>query len=110
MLHYVMRTTPGWQDKAVGRPEEEPIALVKVNAKERGNMSIGTPRPSRFGSMAPVNRNGQHVYNLLIGDNEDVEIALIGIGSYRLEEVTQAEWETWAELELFPVLKLGMAR
>ena len=104
MLHYVMRQNPTVDDR-----DPEPLALIRVNATKEGDMSIGLPRPSRFGPLAPVSRNGRHVYNLMIGNEERVEIALHGMSGWRLQQVTQAEWETWAEMELFPVLKLGMA-
>ena len=100
MLYYILRRT---EDK-------EPLALIKVNATTQGNMLIGMPGPTRFGTMAPVSRMGQVVYNLIIGDNEDVEAALTGMTGYRLEEVPQAEWESFDAFDLFPVLRLAMAR
>lgn len=101
MLHYVIRRT---RDK-------EPLALVRVNAKEAGDMVILRPviHP-RFGVMAPINRIGRHVYNLMIGDNKEVEDALINTAGYQLEEVTQSEWESFDAFELFPVLKLGVTK
>ncbi len=100
MLYYVLRRT---EDK-------KPLALIKVNATTQGNMVIGMPGPTRFGTMAPVSRMGQVVYNLIIGDNEDVEAALTGMTGYRLEEVPQAEWESFDSFDQFPVLRLAMAR
>ncbi len=105
MLHYVLRRKATKENR-----EPEPLCLMKVNAKEEGNMTIGLPRPSRLGTLAPVTRNNVHVYNLMIGDNEDVEAALFGMEGWYLQMVTQAEWETWSEMQLFPTLKLGMAR
>lgn len=105
MIYFVMR-----QNKTLEIKDPEPLALIRVNAREHGNMDIGMPRPTRFGPLAPVRRNGMHVYNLVIGDNEPVEAALYTLTDWRLEEVTQAEWETWAEMDLFPVLKTAVAR
>jgi len=104
MTHYLIRRTA----------DKEPLALVKINSPI-GGMSIGTPIPSRFGMMAPVIRvdgggRERHVFNLLIGDNPEITDALTLFGTYRLEEVVQAEWETFSALGLFPVLKLAMAR
>ena len=101
MLHYVIRRS---EDK-------EPLALVRVNAKEKGDMVILAPvRHPRFGMMAPIHRVGVHVYNLMIGDNEEVEAALkTGLG-HQLEEVSESEWESFAEFDLFPVLKLGLVK
>ncbi len=101
MLYYVIRR----------RDDREPLALVRVNAKEKGDMVIQAPvTHPRFGPMSEVTRIGIHAYNLLIGDNPEVEEALKTAMGYQLEEVTQAEWESFAEFELFPVLKLAMAR
>lgn len=101
MLYYVIRI----------RMDNEPIALVRINAKENGDMVILKPvRHPRFGAMAPIQRVGRHVYNLMIGDNEEVESALSSPLGYQLDEVTQAEWESFDAFELFPVLKLGMVR
>ena len=104
----------------VVRKKDEPLALVKVNAKRTDGegklitMGIGLPRSSRFGMMAPVTRvirgHNEHVYNLMIGDNEDVLLALVNPTGWRLQEVEQAEWESFEAFELFPVLKLAMAR
>ena len=100
MLYYVLRRTD----------DKEPLALVRVNATKEGNMVIGLPGPTRFGTMAPVSRMGTVVYNLVIGDNKEVEAALTGMTGYRLEEIPQAEWESFDAFDLFPVLKLAMAR
>jgi hypothetical protein len=90
--------------------DKEPLALVRVNATERADMIIHFARSSRFGVIAPVERMGRHVYNLMIGDNKDVEMALSGMmTNHRLELTTQAEWESFAAFELFPVLKLAVA-
>lgn len=101
MIYYLMRQTGD---------EKEPLALLRINAAINGDMQIMSPRPSRFGPLAPVYRKGQHVYNLLIGNNEDVMMALWEVGRWKLEQVKQAEWESWAEMELFPVLKTAMAK
>lgn len=100
MLHYVLRRTD----------DKEPLALIRINATSRSDMVIGMPGPTRFGTMAPVSRMGVVVYNLVIGDNKDVEAALMGMTGYRLEEVPQAEWESFDAFDLFPVLKLAIAR
>jgi hypothetical protein len=100
MLYYVLRRTD----------DKEPLALIRVNATTQGNMVIGMPGPTRFGTMAPVTRLGRVVYNLIIGDNKDVEAALDSVTGYRLEEIPQAEWESFDAFDLFPVLKLAMAR
>ncbi len=101
MLYYVLRRSV----------DKEPLALVRINAKERGDMVILAPvTHPRFGSMAPIQRLGRHVYNLIIGNNEEIEEALKTTSGYQLEEVTKAEWESFVEFDLFPVLKLGMVR
>jgi hypothetical protein len=119
MLHFVMR-----QVKSNETPDPHPIALLRINATVRGDMTIGFPRPSRFGLLSPVSRDGRLVYHLRIGDNPLVEQALTppGIRKYSsgllfgdweppyLEEVTRAEWESWAEMELFPVLRTALAK
>lgn len=106
--------------------DKEPLALVRINAKEHGNMFLGTPEESRFGFVVKVERNGQHVYNILLKDNQDVIDALsfkertplfpevvkqnvVGV-NYQLEQVEQAEWETFEAFDLFPILKVAMAR
>lgn len=105
MLHYVLR-----RKATAERRDPEPLALMKVNANQEGDMTIGLPRPTRLGYMAPISRNGQHVYNLNVDKHDDVQAALFGVEGWYLQMITQAEWETWAEMELFPVLRLGMAR
>ena len=43
--------------------------------------------------------------------NSLIVIRIIGHGTnYRLEQVEQAEWETFEAFALFPILKVGMAR
>ena len=101
MIHYLMRQTGG---------EKEPLALIRINASANGDMQIMAVRPSKFGPLAPVFREGKHVYNLLIHDNDDVSDALWEAGKWKLEQVKQAEWESWAEMELFPVLKTAVAK
>ena len=119
MLYYVLKRTEervihaeefDGDMQLLTRKEEEPIALIRVNATVQGDMIIMMPMKTRFGWMAPVHRSGQHVYNLIIGDNEEVLKALQSTMQYKLEQVKQAEWESFEAFELFPTLKLGMAR
>jgi hypothetical protein len=107
MVHYIIRRTL----------DKEPIALVRINAKDGVDMVIQHPiiHP-RFGAMAKVSRfvedRGSHVhaFNLMIGDNEEVAKALQTSVGYQLEKTTKAEWESFNAFDLFPVLKLAMAR
>jgi hypothetical protein len=112
MLYYLIRR----------RNDKEPLALLRFNAKEEGNMFLGIVSESRFGAYVKVDRSGQHVYNILLGDHQDVidaldykarsdsKNALKHGTNYRLEQVEQAEWETFEAFALFPILKVGMAR
>jgi len=89
----------------------DPIAMVRLNSTESSDMTIGVPIPHpRFGWMAPVQRVGRHVFNLMIGDHDDIAEALAMSVSYRLEEVTKGEWESFVAFNLFPVLKLAVAK
>jgi hypothetical protein len=112
MLYYLIRRAD----------DKEPLALVRFNAREEGNMFLGLISESRFGPYVKVNRNNQHVYNILLGDNQDVIDALEyklrphdgpnsfkGGTNYRLEQVQQAEWETFEAFDLFPILKVAVA-
>ena len=101
MIYYLMR---------LNDDEKKPLALLRINSVIEGDMQIMSARPSRFGPMAPIHRKGRHVYNLLIGDNEDVSMALWEACRWKLEQVKQAEWESWAAMELFPVLKTAVAK
>lgn len=100
MIYYIIRRNK----------DKEPLALVRINAKDGVDMIIHYPRLSRFGMLAPVERKGQHVYNLIIGNNQEIAEALASSSNYNLEITTQAEWESFGAFELFPVLKLAMAR
>ncbi len=101
MLYYIIRR----------REDKEPLALVRFNSNEKAQLVIGKPfTHPRFGVMAPVTRFGIHRFNLMIGDNKEVEDAINKELGYQLELTTQAEWETFDVLELFPVLKLAMAK
>lgn len=110
MIHFLIRR----------KEDKEPLALVRLNASGSEEMTIMPPiTHPRFGVMAPIHRGGRHTFNLMIGDNTEVEDALRPIKvehsnfttrGYRLERVKQAEWETFMAFELFPVLKLAMAR
>jgi hypothetical protein len=110
MIHFIIRRS---EDK-------EPLALVRLNANGSGNMTIMPPiTHPRFGVMAPIHRGGRHTFNLMIGDNKEVEDALTPIKvkhskfttkGYQLEQTSQAEWETFVAFDLFPVLKLAMAK
>lgn len=102
MIYCVLR-----QRNGAGQ-DEEPLALVRFNVKEFGNLVVGAPTKGRFGWQAPCNRSGLHVYNLMLGDHEDVRKALESVQGWRLEEVTRAEWESWSEMELFPVLRTAI--
>jgi nitrate reductase NapE component len=46
----------------------------------------------------------------MIGDNKEVEEALQKSTGYQLDEVGQAEWETFIAFDLFPVLKLALVK
>lgn len=101
MIHFIIRR----------REDKEPLALVRLNANESADMTILKPiTHPRFGPMAPVHRFGKHVFNLMIGDNKEIVDALSTSTGYHLEQTSQAEWETFAVLELFPVLKLAMTK
>ena len=101
MIHFIIRR----------KEDKEPLALVRLNANESGEMTIMPPvLHPRFGYMAPVKRIGIYAFNLMIGDNEDVQQALSNSLGYTLERVTQAEWESFEEFDLFPVLKLAVAK
>ena len=104
MLYYVIRR----------RADKEPLALCKVNAKERGTMTLGSVQRygtiARFGPVVKVSRMGIHMFNLIVGDNDEVAECLDTLSGYELEDVTEAEWESWAVMELFPVLKMAVAR
>ena len=101
MIHFIIRR----------REDKEPLALVRLNANENSDMNILKPvTHPRFGPMAPVHRVGRHVFNLMIGDNKEVEDALSNVLGYQLERVGQAEWETFVAFDLFHVLKLGLVK
>lgn len=100
MLHYVIRK----------KDEDEPIALMRINARERGNMHITTFRVGKFGPFAKIDRNGHHIYNLMFGEHDDVAGAMMDSKDYQLEEIEKSEWESWKEMDLFPVLKTAVAR
>jgi len=101
MIHFIIRRS---EDK-------EPLALVRLNVNESKQMTIMKPvTHPRFGVMAPVHRHGRHVFNLMIGDNEEVAEALQNQKRYQLDEVKQAEWESFTAFELFPVLKLALVK
>jgi hypothetical protein len=91
--------------------DKEPLALVRLNVNESSQMTIMKPTTHpRFGPMAQVTRYGRHVFNLMIGDNKEVEEALQKSTGYQLDEVGQAEWETFIAFDLFPVLKLALVK
>jgi hypothetical protein len=101
MIHYVIRR----------REDKEPVALVRLNANGSDDMTImAVGTHPRFGVMAPISRAGRHTFNLMIGDNKEVEDAIRSKTGYNLERVKQAEWESFAAFDLFPVLKLGLAK
>ena len=93
------------------REDKEPLALVRLNVNESSQMTIMKPvTHPRFGVMAPVHRIGRHVFNLMVGDNKEVEEALQSTVGYQLDEVRQAEWESFTAFDLFPVLKLALVK
>jgi hypothetical protein len=110
MIYFILRR----------KTDKEPLALVRLNANGSDTMTIMPPiTHPRFGVMAPIHRGGRHTFNLMIGDNKEVEDALTPIKvkhskfttkGYQLEQTSQAEWETFVAFELFPVLKLAMAK
>ena len=101
MIHFVIRRSG----------DNEPLALVRLNANESAEMTIMSPKVHpRFGPMAPVHRFGLHAFNLMIGEHTEVHEALSNTLGYRLERVTEAEWESFDAFDLFPVLKLAVAR
>lgn len=101
MIHFVIRKNT----------DNDPIALVRLNSNENSDMNIGVPyKHHRFGWMAPVQRVGRHVFNLMIGNDQDIADVLTLSSEYRLEVVAQAEWESFVEFDLFPVLKLAVAK
>ena len=104
MLYYVIRR----------REDKEPLALCKVNAKQRGDMELGDiiryGAIARFGPVVKVSRMGVHVFSIIVGNNDEVAECMEKQSNYNLEEVTQAEWESWAVMELFPVLRMAVAR
>ena len=108
MVYYIIRRRDD---------DKEPLALVRLNAKDGVDMVIQSPTTHpRFGPMAAISRFVErrcshiHAYNLMIGDHEEVAKALRTTIGYQLEVTTKAEWESFKAFDLFPVLKLAVAR
>jgi hypothetical protein len=67
--------------------------------------------PSKSGLYVKIMRRQQHIFNLYPGDNTKVVRALNDIGlPHDIEEVSQAEWETFDAFDLFPILKVDATR
>ena len=98
MIYFVLRRKQG---------EQDPLALVRINSNTHGDMRVDVPRYGRFGYYSPVERSGKVCFNLMYGEHEDVGAAVLG--GCILQQVTQAEWETFDAFELYPVLKLALA-
>ena len=122
MLYYILR---------MPEKHREPLAIfcLDTESKEQGLTDItgldadriylqysefqngGGLLPSKYGLYVKIMRRQNHIFNLYVGDNTKVIRALNNIGlPHNIERVSQAEWETFEAFDLFPILKVGMAR
>ena len=121
MLYYILRM-PG--------KYREPLAIFRLDteSKEQGLIDItgldadriylqyssfgngGGLLPSKHGLYVKIMRRQDHIFNLYVGDNIGVTRALNNIGlPHDIEEVSQAEWETFEAFGLFPILQVRPA-
>ncbi len=117
MLYYILR---------MPEKHREPLAIFRLDteSKERGLIDItgldadriylqygGGLLPSKYGLYVKIMRRQKHVFNLYVGDNVKVTRALNNIGlPHDIERVSQSEWETFEAFDLFPILKVAVAR
>lgn len=93
---------------------ETPVcALLRLNVRKDANIVFGRSVPSRLGRLIPININGHLSYHINIDRYKtQIENELgkdLGEVHITLEEITEAEFESWDIMDLFPIVKTSIA-